>query len=170
MNKFSIILIIDDQYSASRFFLSCFHHKVFFPKSCFYYCISLFKSPHCFSNGYLIKSKLPALAAKTQRHLAQPLFLASPATIPQHKRFPQTTGTTHFLMHILLNTTLFSWWVLSEIPSFLLYLTPTLFIKIPARFWGWPVVVWVLILVLSLTSCMRLDKLLNFFVPLTHRL
>ena len=54
----------------------------------------LFKSPYCLSSDYLIKSKVLAPPSKTHYHLAWPLFLVLPATIPYHEHDSQTTRIT----------------------------------------------------------------------------
>ena len=123
--------------------------------------IHLFKSPYCLSSDYLIKSKVLALPSKTHHHLAWPLFLVLPTTIPYHEHDSQTTCTTHFLTIFLLSTTLISWWPRSEMPSPLFYITLNIFLKILASFLGWPIAVWVFILVLPFISCMKLGKWLN---------
>lgn len=116
-----------------------------------------------FLSHFTIKSNLLALAFKIQHRLAQPLFLITPAIIPQQEHHSQTTGTTSCLIHTFLNTTHFSWWALSEKQSLSsLSYSNVFLIKTPAGFLGWPIAVWVLILVLPLTSCTMLDKLRNF--------
>ena len=94
----------------------------------------VFKSPYCLSSDYLIKSKVLAPPSKTHHHLAWPLFLVLPATIPHHKHDSQAMRITQFLTIFLLSTTLISWWPRSEMPSFLFYITLNLFLKIPASF------------------------------------
>ena len=94
----------------------------------------LFKSPYFLSSDYLIKSKVLAPPSETHHHLAWPLFLVLPATIPHHEHNSQTMCITHFLTIFLLTTTLISWWPRSEMSSFLLYITLNIFLKIPASF------------------------------------
>lgn len=129
MNRFSIILIVPSLWishsdSTTR---SSSQSPVFI--------IALLCFKTLNASQWLLAPSFLVLASEAQHHLAQPLFLVSPDAVPQHEHHSQTTGTSHFLIHTPLNTTLFSWWARSEMPSFLPYL-PKFIHQNPCQFFN----------------------------------